>query len=152
MYKCDNCGCEFEEPYKLQEDTGEIFNVCPDCKETDYYELETCKICGEYFNQDELWNGMCEQCLKDEFEVHRGLKFVECHKTDFYLDYLYGIKTSYRTGMNKKLGDLIKLIENDYLTSFDWEDDLNGNIKLLREYCLDDLSDWAAFVEEVKIC
>lgn len=64
MYRCNDCGCEFEEPYKYQEDTGEIFNVCPQCKETDYSELVVCKGCGVCFYEVELYNGMCEHCLE----------------------------------------------------------------------------------------
>lgn len=37
MYKCHDCGSEFEQPYQYKENHGfmdgwaEIFTVCPDC-------------------------------------------------------------------------------------------------------------------------
>lgn len=48
MYKCNDCGYEFEHPGSYQENMGEFWGmpayetvyVCPDCRSDDYEEIE----------------------------------------------------------------------------------------------------------------
>lgn len=48
MYKCNECGCEFEEPRVFQDYRGEFWGVpayetmwvCPCCESEDYDEIE----------------------------------------------------------------------------------------------------------------
>ncbi len=52
MFKCNNCGLEFEEPKAYRESHGlehgwEELYCCPNCGEADYDEATECQICGE---------------------------------------------------------------------------------------------------------
>lgn len=62
MFYCNNCGFEFEKPYRLYEKHGmvsppyELLNVCPDCKSNDFYEKITthCRCCGARLEKGEV--------------------------------------------------------------------------------------------------
>ena len=61
MYKCLDCGHEFEDPLYLIESHGEPYPHCPDCGDTNYTEIENfeCKAClGIKAEIDEEW---CEE-------------------------------------------------------------------------------------------
>lgn len=59
MYRCLDCGCEFDRPASHREKTGVItdggfqeiikINVCPVCHSGVYYPVVTCSICGEKY-------------------------------------------------------------------------------------------------------
>lgn len=78
MYKCNSCGQLFEEPKSNTETHGftdgmcEHLNVCPCCG-GDYSEAEKCKKCGEWHFEDELFSGLCADCLRDK------VNFVTAH-------------------------------------------------------------------------
>ena len=61
-YKCDDCGREFEEPDIVTEPHGEKVGCCPYCHGW-FEEVYECKICGEYFTEDELTSGVCDECV-----------------------------------------------------------------------------------------
>ncbi len=54
MYYCPDCGCEFAVPKKIYETHGlssppfEALSVCPNCKNSEFYEKSTthCRCCG----------------------------------------------------------------------------------------------------------
>lgn len=67
MFKCEKCGELFENPLTIKEEVGEFggvpayqnFSVSPCCEES-YVEVEKCKICGEYSEDD-----YCKKCKND---------------------------------------------------------------------------------------
>jgi hypothetical protein len=67
-YECHNCGRRFEEPDIITETHGlehgpyEKIGVCPYCKGY-FAEIHECKICGEYYTDDELTSGVCDECI-----------------------------------------------------------------------------------------
>lgn len=66
MFKCNDCGCEFETPEWSKEFHGleygyEINRYCPNCGSEDYIEGMPCDICGELAYGSDY----CE-CCKDE--------------------------------------------------------------------------------------
>lgn len=66
MFKCRNCGCEFEDPKLVPENRGEgmweDFYYCPNCGDYDYAEERRCDVCGEkHFNDGDY----CDNCLED---------------------------------------------------------------------------------------
>jgi hypothetical protein len=65
-YQCHNCLRDFEEPDIIREYHGteeyEEIGVCPYCKGY-FEEMTQCKICGEYFTDDELSGGVCDECI-----------------------------------------------------------------------------------------
>ena len=67
-YKCDHCVREFEEPDIITETHGmtdgscEKIGVCPYCKGY-FEEMHKCEICGEWYTEDELTSGVCDECI-----------------------------------------------------------------------------------------
>ena len=81
-YQCHECDRQFEEPDIITEAHGldtppyEKIAVCPYCKGY-FEEMYQCKICGEYFTEDELTSGVCDECIYE-------------HDTDIDLCYKLG--------------------------------------------------------------
>lgn len=72
MYKCVECETVFADPETWEEDRGEFWGVsccetvsgCPECR-GDYEEVFECRECGEWFFEDELTDGLCEECREN---------------------------------------------------------------------------------------
>lgn len=49
MYRCNNCGAEFEQPRMMVESHGEKLGHCPNCLDIDYTDIETlhCDACED---------------------------------------------------------------------------------------------------------
>lgn len=59
MYKCDDCGAEFEKLAVSKEPHGEEWNVCPYCGSIDWSESRKCEVCGERtYNKH-----YCDDCM-----------------------------------------------------------------------------------------
>lgn len=93
-YKCDHCGREFEEPDFVEETHGldappyERIAVCPYCKGY-FEEMYQCKICGEWYTDDELTSGVCDNCIYDNtnnYELCYELGDEECVKETITLN------------------------------------------------------------------
>lgn len=70
MYICRDCGRLFDRTHfatSTDYTTGIPFDVreefCPFCYSEDYGEAVTCEVCGEYHEEEELINGVCEDCI-----------------------------------------------------------------------------------------
>jgi predicted amidophosphoribosyltransferase len=94
-YQCHECDRRFEEPDIVTEIHGmtdgscEKIGVCPYCH--GYYgSMQKCKICGEYFTEDELENGVCDECIYE-------------HDTDHELCYRLGEKSIELVSINSFL-------------------------------------------------
>ena len=79
MFKCNNCGAEFEE-FDVINDNGEKWNVCPCCRGTEFDEAKKCEYCGNWFLESRV-NEICEDCI-DEIEV-RFSKTLHNNFTEF---------------------------------------------------------------------
>lgn len=82
MFKCYDCEATFSEPRIYTEKMGEHFGVpayasfscCPECG-GNFDEATQCKICGEWFFEDELIEELCEICLDEaKAEYHDNAK------------------------------------------------------------------------------
>ena len=71
MWKCLECGHLFEDGEEVSwtESYGEHFSGCPVCK-CAYAEAYQCDRCGSYHLSDELYNGLCLDCLKEIATPH----------------------------------------------------------------------------------
>ena len=101
-YKCKRCGDVVEEeelygdPY--YEDRGEFWGTscgevmqdvdysCKHCRKGEYEEAYECIDCGEYFLSEELYEGMCIECLKEKLTDSRVIAY--CKYEDIYSEYL----------------------------------------------------------------
>ena len=78
MFKCYECEATFSEPRIYTEKIGEHFGFpayesfacCPECGGS-FDEATQCKICGEWFFDDELDDGICEECLVEKKAEYR---------------------------------------------------------------------------------
>lgn len=145
MYLCE-CGKLFEEPCELKEDTGEIFAVCPSCRETSFEEVKECELCGEYFEQFN-YNKICDDCAEDEYTTRLGLKFIDKYKVEFFIGYLYGIEKYDRD----KEEELLKVLESEFYSNLIFN---NDNIldeekeEQIKEFSLSDWVNWVDFLQE----
>ena len=86
MYKCCECGNLFEEGEQAvwYENQGEChgvtamerFSGCPLCH-YDYEEVHQCEKCGDWHSEDELTEGICDDCLKDSINCETAVSFLE---------------------------------------------------------------------------
>lgn len=64
MYKCLECGFEFDEPNPETESYGQTFYYCPHCGSAEYHDIEwfKCEACGAVMdNMDECYCDNCKQ-------------------------------------------------------------------------------------------
>ena len=93
MYRCVNCGNLFEEGeqavweehHGLDSPPYEKWSGCPVCK-GDYEEVHQCKECGDWHSDDELYDGWCENCLRETINYDTFFEYCEAHKDENYLD------------------------------------------------------------------
>lgn len=89
MYKCLECGHIFEdgEQATWQESRGEFWgqpvsetmNGCPKCH-GDYEETKPCVECGSEQLEEDLYGGMCKECLEpyvNDFDTCLRLGYVD---------------------------------------------------------------------------
>ena len=95
MYKCTECGNLFEEGEQAiwYENQGEChgviamerFSGCPVCG-GDYEEVHQCKKCGDWHSEDELYDGLCANCLRETINYDTFFEYCEANKDWQYLD------------------------------------------------------------------
>jgi hypothetical protein len=142
MYKCEE-GHIFVFPKVLQEPHGEEHLGCPECQ-NNYEEVFKCRICGEWHEKYYINKTICHECAEKLYTDRLGLKFVDKHKREFYLGCLNGIDKVYE----EKETDLIKIIEKDFLEHIDMDNDWNGNLKEVKDFCMEDIDLFIDFLEE----
>lgn len=80
MYRCENCGALFEEPYEYEEkDVGYHGFQCPYCFDNYFDEVKECKLCGEYASYLTI-DGFCNACCgntKRKFNLWLRSKFED---------------------------------------------------------------------------
>lgn len=71
VYRCYECGNIFEIPKTWEEDRSQFWGMpcrerlsgCPECGGS-YDEVCECAICGMDHAEDEMYNGICEDCIE----------------------------------------------------------------------------------------
>ena len=84
MYKCCDCGNIFEEgeqavwseTHGLYSPPYEKWSGCPVCKGW-YEEANQCKECGDWYTHDELYRGLCENCIRETINYDTFLEYCE---------------------------------------------------------------------------
>lgn len=81
MLICEDCGRTLHEDDLVTQKSYvsdyaggcyEEYSTCP-CG-GDVEEAEMCVCCGEYFKKDELTDGICEDCLKEQMSVDNAIE------------------------------------------------------------------------------
>lgn len=77
MYKCEDCGAVFEEPYEYREPDVNFFaDWCPYCHSDDIVEVKECALCGELTAVYDLTiDGFCPACV--EKAAHKYDEFLK---------------------------------------------------------------------------
>lgn len=65
MYKCEDCGAVFEEPFEYKEPDVNFFaDWCPYCHSDDIVEVKECELCGKLTPVfDMTIDGYCPECV-----------------------------------------------------------------------------------------
>lgn len=76
-FKCLDCGHIFEygEEAVWMEDSGERLHGCPFCKGA-YEETTNCRVCYSHNLEDELYCGMCADCLRNAVTYDNFLDYL----------------------------------------------------------------------------
>lgn len=83
MFRCENCGKTFETMAHYTESHGfphppfEEWDGCPFCGESRPTEVETCDGCGETVDVDDLYYGLCADCLRKKCTFDRALAYLK---------------------------------------------------------------------------
>ena len=93
MYRCCECGNLFEEGeqavwderHGLDSPPYEMWSGCPICC-GDYEEVHQCKECGDWHSEGELYDGLCESCLRNTINYETFFEYCEANKHENYLD------------------------------------------------------------------
>lgn len=109
MYKCDDCGCVFDEPSTYRDEICVIdpvskntaydeYPCCPRCNSYQFDEVWECEICGEYYHEGETYcetvdKCYCKDCVIEEMSndytlFKQFLKKCSLEK-EFYVEYLF---------------------------------------------------------------
>ena len=150
MVICEDCGDVLDESDLKQERSYisdymggcyETYSVCPSGGEV--VDAKRCEICGEYFREDELHDGVCDECLKEEMTVDNA---IECGK-DGSARMEVSINGFLAFCFNQEEIDalLIKALEDKINTS---RIDANVVIDRAEEWCSEDKSYFADWLKD----
>lgn len=145
MYICVECGKIFEGVSAWTEPHGEQLCGCPYCRGA-VEEAKECTICGEFHLEEDLTNGVCECCVREEIDFSSAFRYLT--KTnrlrEFFLVWLWGIVESVDTEKE------CKEIDRTLMAVFRHEEvkDPENFKKTLQEYILEDIYDWTEFLEK----
>ncbi|MCM1236789.1 MAG: hypothetical protein NC489_42475 [Ruminococcus flavefaciens] len=81
MFICEDCGTVLHED-ELRTERSYISDYAGGCYENittcpcggDIEEAERCEMCGEYYKSEDLHDGVCIECLREEMTVDNAIK------------------------------------------------------------------------------
>ena len=134
MYKCLDCGMEFEAPSIWTEPHGEEVSGCPTCGGA-YEKLKECEACMRLCLKEELHNGLCESCIMEyEYDLPKCLEIGEKNKEEIkingFLAYFFS-ENEIEEILKKELEETAKIIKincSEYI-----ENDIDEFAKLLKK-------------------
>ena len=152
MYICLECGEVFESCSEWAEPHGEDMCGCPYCGGAFEIAMK-CNICGKYHLEDDLINGICEDCAKSNFEYETALKYLVETKQlrHFFLVWYWNVANSVSDDENEEFDKTLISVFNAKVQE-DKENFRTTFYSQLKEYIFDDIYDWTEFLakEEKK--
>lgn len=130
-FKCGNCGHVTDAPLTVKEENRAIL-ACPHCGHYDLTEGDLCEDCGHFFEEKDLFGGLCLDCLRERIDYPTGLSYLMAR--DNLREFLETVDGDYA-----RTGDQHALLMA-YLTH-EIEDRNWGNeefVERIRDYILDD--------------
>ena len=151
MYICAECGKTFENLARWKEPHGEELCGCPYCG-GGVEEAEKCEICGEYHLEEDLTNGVCEDCIEKEIDYDTVLGYLKSRNLlcDFFLSYYWGCAERIKDTEEYDANEINGILENVFKEKSESEKKFGGNhfLKLIKEYIYSDIYDWAEYLRE----
>lgn len=145
MYICIDCNATFDEFKWIIEPHGEKTPCCPQCN-GNFVPAEKCRVCGQYFDEEDLKEGYCDKCLKEQltFENFRayaseGYEDEELSMLEeFVLNHCFDLSfDDMPTGSSKKLKELLYKTYDEYIND-EKEKILNGRLTNGVKFQIDD--------------
>lgn len=130
-YICLECGAAFEsgEERHWRESHGEEMTGCPKCG-GGFAEAVRCRVCYEAHLEDDLYNGVCEDCLLDSMTADTLADYLRDGKMEeeFYMEVLF------------TKAELRGILRDAFLqrTVLEWEQRKTDALKKCRDYVNDD--------------
>lgn len=148
MYFCVECGrlLEDHEYKRWTEPHGEQLAGCPYCYGA-LEEAHKCPICGEYFLEEDLTNGICDDCAKADFEYETALKYLVEKKIlrHFFLVWYWQVAIDVTDDENQEFDNMLISIFNAKVQE-DKQTFRTAFYSQLKEYIFDDIYDWTEFL------
>lgn len=160
MYICRQYNHIFEagEAKKIKENHGECFgfpaqedfSVCPLC-EGEYEEAVKCSICEEYHLEEDLTNGICDDCLEREVDYDKMLKFLtDTDQLDYFVFKFFFTEKIFGDNLKESINkELIWWFKRKV-----FDEKLNRKtefLDILKKYTKIDPYDWSEFLSEEVI-
>ena len=148
MFLCVECGrlLEDDEYVHSIEPHGEEFDVCPYCYGA-LEEAHKCPICGEYFKEEDLTNGICDDCANKDFEYETALKYIIEKKAlrYFFLEWYWQVASDVTDEENEEFDNTLISIFNAKAQE-DKQTFKTAFYSQLKEYIFNDIYDWTEFL------
>ena len=155
-YKCCDCGHIFDdgEQRAVKECHSEVdgtcyeeFFVCPVCG-GGYEETIHCGICGGEFTKDELYCGVCEDCLSESITYDNVLQYL----LDYHLLDEFMFETWFKSSVPSRISEELEATLQEWFMRLRANDLLCGTSELLdkcREFVEEDAFSKADFADWV---
>lgn len=112
MYRCNNCGAEFENPRMMVESHGEKLGHCPNCLDIDYTDIEElhCDACEDGYVEykGERW---CTDCKRATIQAMNQAVLGAVHITGAT------ISTAVNTMQDVMMGHVIETRQDRQIAS-----------------------------------
>ena len=141
MLVCTTCGrvYEEEEVKKIHHDHefhyDEVYYRCPNCHNDEFEEAKMCKLCGEYF-YDEDNIGVCEECLEISETVETALE--------------YGAERMESVAINGAFYAVYTEEEINAILTKHFEEHFTDHSKQVVRYCEEEKRDFAEWLIEKR--
>ena len=139
MLVCTTCGAVREQEEVIKTDYNhefhydEIYYKCPCCGSDDFEEATKCKICGEYF-YDEDNTEVCEECLEISETVETALE--------------YGAERMESVAINGAFYAVYTEAEINAILTKHFEEHFTDHAREVVRYCEEDKLDFAEWLIE----
>lgn len=147
MFRCFNCRHVFSDYLTMKTDEGTI-RGCPWCGVDDMAEVFVCRECGRYFEEADLYGGMCLECVTESIDYSTGLTYLLAR--DYLESFMVEVDGEVAQSVDKPILLKAFLVHEN-------EDQTTGRdvfLRKLRDFILEDMAvagDYARFmVKEAK--
>ena len=160
MYRCDDCGLDFAVPKRVtdrhgfDDGPGETYECCPYCG-GQFLPIKACHLCGVEVTEDEMFGGVCKECLEESITYDGFLKFSDSTEDngwqfspnrlqEFFFEELFAIPnmTESSSALRRELRELyLRKVAHEKLCG---KHDL---LKAIKRHVMDDSETCQAYAE-----